>query len=231
MKFSSVETVNDLLEWDIQVRTKYLEQIDFLKKFYEIRKSYKQISLTMDYDSDTKGCMSPMMWGIYADKSKGVCIELDYNKIKFPEDVLRGIIHYKRVMERGIELDPTISSSDGLTDFILHHKKQIMFTKHISWAGENEYRVMNNNDKIESLYIKDAITNVYLRSSKNLEEIEHMVGDSIPIMYFGYKKDEKSNRAIPFVQDIYDYKNSIKAKEIPIITITDPLLKAIFHLK
>lgn len=105
-----------------------------------------------------------------------------------------------------------------------------MFTKHISWAGENEYRILSNEMEFIN-NIKDAITKVYLTSFEKLEEMKKLIGDSIPIMYFGYKKDDKSNRAIPFVHDIYDYKQLVDANKIPVITITDPLLKAKFFLK
>lgn len=230
LKFGAVYNVNDLLEWNFPVRTRNAGQIDFLTTFYKIRNSYKQISLTMDYDSETKGCMSPMMWGIYADKSKGVCLEFDYDRIQFPPGAIHGIIHYQQTMIRGIALDPTISSDKELTNFIINHKKQIMFTKHISWAGENEYRILSNEMEFIN-NIKDAIIKVYLTSFEKLEEMKKLIGDSIPIMYFGYKKDDKSNRAIPFVHDIYDYKQLVDANKIPVITITDPLLKAKFFLK
>lgn len=230
LNFGEVHNVNDLLEWNFPARTRNWQQTNFLEAFYRIRNSYKQISLTMDYDSVTKGCMSPMMWGIYADKSKGVCLEFDYDRIPIPHGALQGSIHYQQTMERGIELDPMISSDEELIDFIILHKRQIMFTKHISWAGENEYRILSN--EMESINnIKDAITSIYLTSFEKLEEVEILVGDNIPIMYFGYKKDDKSNRAIPFVHDIFDYKKLIDANIIPVITITDPLLKAKFFLK
>lgn len=45
----------------------------------------------MDYDSYTQGCMSPMMWGLYGDKGKGVCIEFDY--IKLMKHLKRGMLH------------------------------------------------------------------------------------------------------------------------------------------
>lgn len=42
---------------------------------------YKQISLKQDYSGDFLGYSSPMMWGQYAEKAKGVCIELDLRNI------------------------------------------------------------------------------------------------------------------------------------------------------
>lgn len=57
-----------------------------MQKFRELRLKYKQISLTMDYDSYLWGCMSTQMWAYYADKSQGVCIGLDYDKLVFPSN-------------------------------------------------------------------------------------------------------------------------------------------------
>ncbi len=38
----------------------------------------------MDFDTSIKGYASPLIWGVYGDKNKGVCIELDYEKLNLP---------------------------------------------------------------------------------------------------------------------------------------------------
>ena len=54
----------------------------FNKMFWDEVGKYKQISLLHDYKDGIKGCASPMMWGHYAQKGKGVCIEFDSEKIQ-----------------------------------------------------------------------------------------------------------------------------------------------------
>ncbi len=229
LRFSEVNCVNDLLEVHFSVRTPNWQQIDLLDHYNTIRRSYKQISFTMDYNSHTKGCMSPMMWGIYAGKRHGVCMEFDYDKIQFPEGTLQGVIHYRRTMEQGVELDSSINS-DSLSHFIIKHRKKIFFTKHISWAGENEFRVLNN--QTDYLEIKNAITNIYLtlHDSQECFWVEKLVGNRIPVMYFGYKRDSATNYAIPFIQNIHEYRNDMEKSILPVIKLDDNL-KSIFHLK
>ena len=41
---------------------------------------YSQLSLSKAYKDGEFICYSPLMWGLYSDKSKGVCIELDKDK-------------------------------------------------------------------------------------------------------------------------------------------------------
>jgi hypothetical protein len=74
LKFGTLTDVNDILEMNFEILTESPQQIPLIFAYNEIRTSYKQISFTMDYDSYIKGCMSPLMWGIYGDKRKGVCI-------------------------------------------------------------------------------------------------------------------------------------------------------------
>lgn len=135
----------------------------FNKMFWDEVGKYKQISLLHDYKDGIKGYASPMMWGHYAQKGKGVCIEFDSEKIQFPKD---GCIHKKEV-EYTTEV-PIINLTDGvdlhnkelINKYIDEHIDDIFFKKHIHWEHENEYRIVSN--KANSLDIQDAITNIYL---------------------------------------------------------------------
>ena len=53
----------------------------FNKLFWKEVNKYGQISLIQDYKDGIKGYASPMMWGHYAQKGKGVCIELDFERV------------------------------------------------------------------------------------------------------------------------------------------------------
>ena len=89
----------------------------FNKMFWNEVGKYKQISLLHDYKDGIKGYASPMMWGLYAQKGKGVCIEIDSEKILFPKD---GCIHNKEV-KYTTEV-PIINLTDGVD---LHNKELI----------------------------------------------------------------------------------------------------------
>ena len=65
LKFSIVTNLNDILERNYSVLGYKVSEIKLLDSYLERRKAYKQISLCMDFNSYTKGCMSPMMWGQY----------------------------------------------------------------------------------------------------------------------------------------------------------------------
>lgn len=61
-------------------------------------KTYKQLSFTMDFDAKLKGCMSPMMWGYYGGKCSGICIEFDFDKLKFPKDAIKGPVSMSNIL-------------------------------------------------------------------------------------------------------------------------------------
>lgn len=81
--FSPLSKMNDVQEKSVRCASSNPNSIPILKAYDEIRRKYKQISFTMDYDSYFKGCMSTIMWGHYADKCNGVCIEFDASKLSF----------------------------------------------------------------------------------------------------------------------------------------------------
>lgn len=70
--FADVRKVNDLIEQTVEWNFSNMQKLPLAGAIEDGRYAYKQISLTMDYDSYLKGCMSSMMWGYYADKTTGV---------------------------------------------------------------------------------------------------------------------------------------------------------------
>ena len=134
----------------------------FNKIFWDEVGKYKQISLLHDYIDGTKGYASPMMWGHYAQKGKGVCFEIDSEKIKFPPNEC---IH--KEVEYTTEV-PIINLTDGvdlhnkelINKYIDEHIDDIFFKKHIHWEHENEYRIISQS--LDFLDIRDAITCVYI---------------------------------------------------------------------
>lgn len=201
LRFSPVSGVNDIQEKVIETSISNPEQLELAKSFIAIRKSFKQVSFTMDYDSYLKGCMSPMMWGLYADKTKGVCIELDYNTIQFPHNCLKGIVRYKALLTKYQGISPDVKTESDLNSFIIKHQKELFFTKNKCWAGENEYRVLSKDD--DYLNVENAISAVYLatENSPNLAFVRKLVDGIIPIKIFTHAFAQ-DNSAIPIIKKI-----------------------------
>lgn len=201
LRFSPVSNVNDIQEKVIEASIANPEQYELAKSFIAIRKSFKQVSFTMDFDSYQKGCMSPMMWGLYADKTKGVCIELDYNKIQFPSNCIKGMVRYKTILNKYNGISPNVKTEKDLNRFILKHQKDLFFTKNKCWAGENEYRVLSKED--EYLNIEEAISTVYLATTESpeFEFVRKIVNGNIPIKIFTHAFG-CGNYAIPIIKDI-----------------------------
>ena len=142
----------------------------FNKLFWKEVNKYGQISLIQDYKDGIKGYASPMMWGHYAQKGKGVCIELDFEKIQIPPN---GCIH--KAIEYTDKV-PIIELNNGvdlhtrklIQDYIKENLDTVFFKKHVHWEHENEYRIIS--DIYSSLNIKEAITNIYMPyQSENTE--------------------------------------------------------------
>lgn len=200
LKFGIITNVNDIQEVDISSSCINFKQIPLLHAYNDLRTKYKQISFTMDYDSYIKGCMSPMMWGVYGDKRRGVCIEFDYDKIDFPKEIIKGIIQYKHILHKHFELDPYLKTQKDIRSFMYKHRKELMFTKHKSWSGENEYRILS--DRLEYLNIENAINTIYLTSNDSLECIlvEKIVKNEVPVKYMHYIQTA-DNLSIPVLSE------------------------------
>ena len=178
--FGNVQNVNDLQEADFPVSTGNMQHWAVIQKFREMRLKYKQISLCMDFDSYLWGCMSTQMWAYYADKSRGICIELDYNKLNIPKECMHGPIKYRNVTNE-VTLDPKISTTKDIHKFILKNQSKLFFTKQFTWKGENEYRIISDSES--ALDISDAISCIYVTDTDTVEFelLTKLVGDDTPI--------------------------------------------------
>lgn len=167
LKFGVVTDMNDMFEHNFSAQCHTLEETKLLDKYLKEKKRYKQISLTMDYDSYTQGCMSQMMWGVYGDKGNGACIEFDYSKLI--EHIKKGMLHdaidYKPTLP-----EPPVITEDAAKDwdsFFKSKQKELFFTEHDCWSKENEYRIVSKND--DYLTIDGAITAIYITKPKSTE--------------------------------------------------------------
>lgn len=195
LKFCNVKNMNDVLESTLTPSMSLFWQAPLAYAYLDIRPRFRQISFTMDYDSYIKGCMSPVMWGTYADKKNGVCIELDYDKLKFPKGVIKGPVVYKEFVDLYKEIPPEVCTVNQLKQFIIKNKRKEFLTKQLSWKGENEYRVLLFDG--DYLDISNAINAVHVisYSSDVCHFVEQLVKDEIPVKYLHYTSS--NNKALP----------------------------------
>ncbi len=171
LKFSDSKKTNDIFEkrkmiqvYSVTFPKEYepnSKGFPFIKHFFDILFGYRQISLCMDYGQDLKGYASPMMWGQYANSSKGVCIELDSDKLDLDNSHIWSdkVDYLEQVRE--IVFDNCVFQNDNdINRFIEERISDIFFKKHYHWKNENEYRIISNKE--EFLSIKDAITAIYV---------------------------------------------------------------------
>lgn len=200
LKFGEVANVNDILETNKGCQATNSSQMLLLRAFCDIRATYKQISFTMDYDSKIKGSMSSMMWGVYGDKRKGICIELDFSKLKFSENCLMDVIEYKQYVSMNVTIPLGIVTKKDVRKFIKEQATEIFFTKQMDWKGENEFRVVSDFD--DYLDVTNAISAIYLTSYESNECLmaEKLVNEQIPVYCIHYPSSG-DNIAIPRCQE------------------------------
>jgi hypothetical protein len=216
-KLSPITKTNDIDELNKPAQVINLQQIPLLIAFADIKGSFKQASFTMDYDSYIKGCMSPMMWGLYADRKEGVCIEFKLDEIEVPKGCIKNPVVYKDILKlpHMFELGREIKTTADVRGFIKEKTKDIFFTKSKCWAGENEFRIIS--DQHEYISVSNAITAVYLTSFESEEclMVEKLVGDAIPVKFMRYIT-AGNNYAIPIVTDTAKYRVQVRdAKNNP----------------
>ena len=180
----SIENVNDFMEYKHTVEVNNPCCLPLTEAFNDVRMSFRQLSFTLD-DDQMEGFKNPMMWGQYANKGKGVCIEFDFNKLflyyKDKSDVFDGFVCYKDKLPKLPPINGIITRND-IRRYILRNKELIMFTKFTVWNAENEYRIVS--DKISEIEIGNTISAVYLTSclSDECEFVEKLLENAnVPV--------------------------------------------------
>ncbi len=159
LKFGTLDNQNDIFESRKWFSTSGIYP-DKLNRTREILKEYRQISLTKDYEQRA-GYLSPMMWGHYANKGKGICIEIDSAELK-----LDGItcLHDNVEYVPDFPVPPAVpqdcETDDEIRHFVEENKQHFFFTKHVDWAGENEYRIVSRTESF--LDISNTVYKVYI---------------------------------------------------------------------
>lgn len=208
LKFAPFTGVNDMKEKTLLTRHESPQRLPMIFAMQDVRKAYKQISFTMDFDSSIKGCTSPLLWGVYGDRNKGVCIELDYNKLNLPTNCFHDIVEYENRTRHQIEIPKDVVSINSLKSFIRAHQKELFFVKDKCWEHENEYRIIS--DAAEYLDITDAITSVYVADLDGLafEMVDELLKNTN--IKFGYVHVDRDSGVL-FSSDARKYKESVNS--------------------
>lgn len=207
--FSDASRMNDILESHKNLSVPIASK-DLWDSYYDIVHSYKQISLTMDYDSYLKGCMSRMMWGHYGQKGEGVCIELDPEKLDLTQTLAQPIVYSNTPLSLPI-LPRELNTPDEIGKYVFDNKDLFFFTKTEDWIGENEYRIVSNT--LDSLDISKAIKCVYVTSSTSLtcQCVEAIVKNEVPVMFFHHNKVK--DWLVPIVTSTVAYRESMHPRK------------------
>lgn len=126
--------------------------------FLELNK-YKQISFIKDYKDGTLGCLSPMMWGQYADRGRGVCLEIETLDLENDlDDIWVGDVEYVDELDCFQIEEKDLESIETVNNAISKQRNILFFQKHKHWEAENEYRLITK--KYSALDISKAIKKI-----------------------------------------------------------------------
>ena len=166
--FGDPASVNDVLEQSREVSGS-IWQYNTLRQIQQQSSKFRQISLTKDYSEKVLGCMSPMMWGHYGDKGNGVCIELEWSKLKIPQSVMHGDIKYVCGIPPTPKYPNTLlgASVQEIRKYLREEGQSIFFIKSKDWSYENEYRLVS--DSKDSISIKGAIKRIIVYRWSTIE--------------------------------------------------------------
>jgi len=162
---------------------------DLFDSFYKKVNMYKPISLSIDVEG-REGWQIPIMWAHYGDNHKGICIEIDYDKLHFSECEVFCRVKYTNGIPQHFFLENAKNDDNNfdqiIDEYILKNRELLLFTKETTWKFEQEFRIISY--KGEYLNIKDAITGIYfgLKNSKNdkkVKKIEKILKDSDISLY------------------------------------------------
>lgn len=159
---------------------------------------YRQISLTIDDMEQNKlGFDLHQMWGLYADKGKGVCLVFDKDTLcnNLDKDVQHINVSYDKAVESFYIAKP--NDSQSIQYDIQKQIKKIFFHKRNEWEHEQEYRLIKrcpNLEKEEYVDYGEALKYIILNSviedtdsvkfKKNVEKLNKHT-QRVPLLVYG----------------------------------------------
>lgn len=168
--------------------------------FYQLNR-YKQISFTMDYSKEkygfeSLGCLSPMMWGQYADRGSGVCIELDSDALDIKSDVIwaKDIDYVDKQNSFSITTEDQ-ESIETINDAISKQRDIVFFQKSVHWKAENEYRLVSKD--VRKLKIEYAVRKIIVPGieGKTTNLVKRLV-ERQDLLYFLQTNEENGTKEL-----------------------------------
>jgi len=166
----------------------------------KLTKDAKQLCLCMNESEDNLGFLKPRMWDQYADQYKGVSLAFsleELKKIKYDGRLIQNdIVNYKKYSDlkklNHLEFDKHLGKKIKLyKDFI----DEQMFTKHMDYQGENEYRFLaTSREDFIYINIKDAIKGIVISDKYTSEFAKRALEDyadknNLKILYIFWNSD------------------------------------------
>jgi hypothetical protein len=205
LKFGRLSNMNDASEKEKNIYNFFkgnsccpdLEKIK--KEVY----NYEQISLTEDKMGTVNfGFELHQLWGLYADKSSGVCFIFDRQQLLeniggSDEDIINGPVEYKADFTQ--ELFTDISSEVEIVSWIRDNANFLFFTKRKEWEHEQEYRVMKRfeeHDSFHGIPVLDSLRYVvifnpktssshnFIENSLEYKLLQYFLPNSVPILSY-----------------------------------------------
>lgn len=220
LKFGSFKNTNDIAEVHREVNCNIVSK-EVLEEIF----TYRTLSFTKD-DSECAFEKDPL-WGYYAEKGNGVCIQFDkekllqcFHKLEYESKWSEDVRYDKNWC--GTSFDEE-GQSKGVTaeKYVKIKYKEFFFTKALDWKHESEFRMVVKPNDNEDLFldISDAVDRVILclpRIEKLQDSVEFKVLSKIVdkrmiyhyVTNFGNKslndKDENLTYPLPGKDCVFD---------------------------
>lgn len=206
--FNRVNRVNDPYEGIFKFNVKKNLQEKFIDLFYEdsvdrqqlIEYGYENLIESIAFENvntflDEVGlsCFSRtnksiVMWGNYADKHNGICIEYDKTKPLF--NLAQKVIYRNRVFTVSVDEESKVSK-----EFLEKEFLKVIANKFVEWKYEKEYRIFlkanctvtYNTDSIKAIYFgvgcNERRMNEVFEATKHLDHLIFFKADLEPHKY------------------------------------------------
>lgn len=204
LKYGNFKETNDPTEFIRYTSVPYspLVQMDkslVFEPFYSKIHTFKLLCFSKDGDN-RKGWQLPCMWAHYGDDHKGVCIELDLDKIKLNANILHNQIYYTESIPISFFLDERHGDEKDVCEIVDNYVKEniktLFFNKELDWSNEQEYRLISDSKDVY-LDIRNAISGIYFgaRCDINKKPIKSLLNDidllGVEIYNMAMKRDGK----------------------------------------
>lgn len=140
-----------------------------------VRQNVKVCCFSKDYKINNcpfSGFNLPRMWAQYGDKHKGVCIEINTEKLISENKDLFNIAKIKSVKYQSKMKPPTVDQSkldqESIKEYAMDFRNKnldfLFFTKFIDWKSEHEVRILffDKKDGDQFFSIKNSISRIIL---------------------------------------------------------------------